>query len=495
MPMTFSRRHRKELPTPTDGDTATMAQSSEASDQAAGEAAVPPAGSFRNRILQAAGWSMSGYVLSQVLRIGSNLILTRLLVPEMFGVMAVATMVHIAVTMISDLGLRPAAIQSSMGDSQTFLDTAWTLQLIHGCLMWLACIVIAVGIYGAANAGWFPADSVYATPGLVWIIVATSFVQVIYGLQSTKIITAYRRLELGRVTQLEILTQVVNVTVAVVLAWFTRSIWSFVVAVLVSAVCSSVASHLYLKGVQNSFRWDRASLRDLIRFGRWIMLSSMFTVLAANGDRLLLAGWITAGALGIYVLAYSLISMLDGVGNRLFMSVAMPALSKVFRETPERLKTTFYKFKLPLDLIYVGAAGAVYGGGRLIIETLYDDRYVGATHSIEVLSFSLLIARYSVASCVYLATGEPRYQTLLNLIKTVSIFTLVPLGYYLFGFEGALWAVSLHALPIVPIIFFLNARLRLNSPLYEMLILLAWPVGYGAATLVTHIVHILTNLH
>jgi hypothetical protein len=41
----------------------------------------------------------------------------------------------------------------------------------------------------------------------------------------------------------------------------------------------------------------------------------------------------------------------------------------------------------------------------------------------------------------------------------------------------------------VPVIFFLNARHRLNNPMFELLSLLAWPLGYGAATIVTEIVH------
>lgn len=434
---------------------------------------------------------MSGYMLSQILRIGSNLILTRLLVPEMFGVMAVALMVLVAVTMLSDLGLRPAAIQSPMGDSQDYLDTAWTVQVIHGCLVWLTCVAIAIGIGAAAQLGWFPAESVYATPGLVWIIIGTSFAMVLTGLQSTNIISAYRRIELARVTQIEVFTQIVNLAVAVSLAWYTRSIWSFVVATLVSTAFSTVMTHVYLKGASNRFCWNHEALRDLIRFGRWIMLSSMFTVLAANGDRLLLASWVSAHTLGLYVLAFNLIAMLDGVGQRVYITVAMPALSKVFREDPSRLKDTFYKFRLPLDLIYVTAAGAVYGGGKLIIDTLYDDRYAGAAHTIQVLSFSLLISRYVVSSAVYLASGEPRYQTLLNLMKTLSIFLLVPLAYYLFGFDGALWAIALHALPAVPVIFFLNVRHRLNNPMFEILILLGWPAGYGAAVLATWIVHAL----
>jgi O-antigen/teichoic acid export membrane protein len=444
---------------------------------------------FRQRILHAAGWSMLGYGLSQLLRIASNLILTRLLVPEMFGVMAIATMIQVAVAMLSDLGLRQAAIRSPMGENQVYLDTTWTLQFIHACFIWLTCVAIAVAFEWGRLAGWFPAGSVYVSPELPWIIASTSFATVLLGLQSTKIISAYRRIELAHLTFVEIATQLVSLAVAVGLALYTRSIWSFVVSTLVSSIVFTILSHVYLKGGRNRFRLNREAISDLVGFGRWIMLSSMFTVLAANGDRILLAGWVSPVTLGIYVLAFNLVAILEGAGNRLFSSVAMPALSNVFNEYPDRLRDTYYKFRLPFDAVFVGSAGAVYAGSKMIIETLYDERYVDATHMVEVFSFGLLVSRYGIASSVFLATGEPRYQTLLNFIKSLSIFSIVPLSYYFFGFEGALWAISLHALPTLPVIFFLNAHHRLNKPMFEALILLAWPLGYAAATIVTEIVH------
>jgi O-antigen/teichoic acid export membrane protein len=447
-----------------------------------------PKSTFRQRILNAAGWSMLGYILTQVLRIASNLILTRLLVPEMFGVMAVATLVQVAVTMLSDLGLRPAAIQSAMGESQTYLDTAWTLQAIHGCLVWLACVLIAFGMEGARLAGWFPISSVYAAPELPWIIISTSFAMVIMGLQSTKVILAYRRIDLARLTSIEIVNQLVSLAVAVALAYYTRSIWAFVASTLASSAVFTILSHTYLQGGRNRFHFNHEAAYDLVRFGRWVMLSSIFSVLAANGDRLLLASWVSPVTLGIYVLAFSLVAMFDGAGNRLFYTVAMPALSKMFNEDRNRLRDTYYKFRLIFDAIFVSAAGAIYAGGRTIIETLYDARYFDATHIIEVFSFSLLVSRYTIVSSVFLATGEPRNLSLLNLIRTLSIFSTVPLSHYFFGFEGAVWAIALHALPTLPVIFFLNARHHLNNPLFELLILLAWPLGFGAATIATEII-------
>ncbi|KQS61265.1 teichoic acid transporter [Rhizobium sp. Leaf371] len=428
-------------------------------------------------VLRASGWSMGGYVLGQILRILSNLVLTRLLVPEVFGVMAVATMVLVVITLLSDVGLRQAVIQSPNGNVQSFLDTAWTLQMVRGVLIWLICIGVGIAI-DQANVYGLTTGGVYQYPDLSLIIGAVGFAAVIMGFQSTKAITRARNLDLSRLTIIEFIALVISLVVAILLCWATGSIWSFVISSWVNALVLTVLSHTSLPGTNNRVHIDRKALGEMMSFGRWIMLASTFSVLAANGDRLLLAGWVTPTVLGFYVLAFNLVAMIEGAGGRLFSAVATPALSRVARETPEQIRKVYYNFRLPFDLFFVGSAGALYGGGRAIIDLLYDHRYAEAGLIIEILSFSLLVTRFGVASSVYLAAGRPQNLTILSFVKTAALFTLVPLANWLFGFEGALWAIALHGVLTLPILLYFNIRYRLNSVKFECVILLAWPVGY-----------------
>ena len=100
-------------------------------------------GRLRNRMIHAGGWVASAFVFGQVLRFGSNLILTRLLVPEMFGVMAIVTVVQIGLTMFSDVGLLQNVVQSRRGGESLFLNTVWVLQIVRGCLLFLIMLVVS----------------------------------------------------------------------------------------------------------------------------------------------------------------------------------------------------------------------------------------------------------------------------------------------------------------------------------------------------------------
>lgn len=442
-----------------------------------------PISRFRVSVLRAAGWSIAGYVCVQLLRISSSLVLTRLLVPETFGLMAVATMVQVAVAMLSDLGLRPAAIQSPLGDQRDYLDSAWTLQFLHGLSIWGACLCVGLFISVAQSQGAMAAGSVYNEPALPAVIAVTSFSSVIAGLQSTKVITAYRNLELGRLTTIELVAQFAGLGVAVVLAMQTGSVWSFVFASLCSATLTTVLSFFWLSGRGNWFRLDRGCVRDLIRFGKWVMLSSAFTVIASNGDRILLAGWVGPAVLGLYILAFNLVTMLEGAGSRVFHSVAVPALSKISRESPERLAQAYWRLRLPFDVLFVAAAGAIFAAGEALVSVLYDPRYEAAGYTLKILSFSLLFSRFGILANVYFAMGEPRILTAFNFVRGLSIFLLLPIGYLLFDMHGAVWAVALHGAPSFLLLLFFQMRHQLNNLKLELLVLLAWPLGYVAGLL------------
>ena len=131
--------------------------------------ASPPT-SLKRRVLSAGAWSLAGYGLNLALRLGTNLLMTRLLVPEMFGTMAIATIVMTGLAMFSDLGLRQSIVQSKRGNDPAFLNTAWSIQIIRGGLLWFLALAISMLVAHVNSRGLVPKDSVYADPNLPYVI-------------------------------------------------------------------------------------------------------------------------------------------------------------------------------------------------------------------------------------------------------------------------------------------------------------------------------------
>jgi O-antigen/teichoic acid export membrane protein len=434
--------------------------------------------SLKTRVTRAGSWTILGHLFSHVLRLFSSLLMTRLLVPEMFGVIALAAVVQAVITLLSDIGLRQAIIQSPRGEEPVMLNTAWTLQAVRGWFIWIICIAVATVLWMIDQLGWLSVGAVYAAPELPAVIAVSGMSAAVMGFQSTKSITINRSLDLKRLTYIELISQVVGLVVMVGLGWWTRSIWAIVSGGIVGSFVTVLLSHTWLPGMSNRFQWDRHSIKELVGFGRWVLLSSVLYVFASNADRLLLGGWVDARSLGLYSLALNLALMVEGAGSRLFASVAMPALSEVARTSPERFRSVYYRMRLPFDVAFIGSAGVFFAVGQLVVDLLYDSRYAAAGPMLQMLSFALVFARFGLTGSAYLALGEPRNLMWIHVVKLISVFTLMPLGYWLLGLPGALLGMALHQAPTLPLLYVFNRRHKLNDLRFELLVLLAWPVGF-----------------
>jgi O-antigen/teichoic acid export membrane protein len=434
--------------------------------------------SLKTRVLNAGTWTIAGHGSMLVLRLLGNLVISRLLAPEVYGIMAVCTAVHVIVTLIGDIGLRQAVVRSENGHDPVFLNTAWTVQILRGLSIWIMCVATAMGLAALNSYGLLPQGSVYADQSLPLLIAATSFSTVIQSFQSMKVISLGRSLELARITIIDLASVLMSLIVAIIFAWLTRSIWSFVISGLVASVFGVSAAHLWLTGVKDRFAWDRRSLNELMQFGKWASISSFVGVIATNGDRLLLGGWLSTTSLGYYSIASNLANVVDGVGSRVFGSVSLPALSEIVRKQPDRLSEVFFRMRRGADVMYVGSAGFLFATGQTIVATLYDPRYLAAGQMLQLLSFNLLFARYGLVQDAYIALGKPNYLSAINAVKLVSLFTLVPLSFHLFGEQGAVLGMALYLLPTVPLIFWLNRKHALNNFGVELLNLGMWPIGW-----------------
>src|SRR5262249_56997640 len=113
-------------------------------------------------------------------------------------------------------------------------------------------------------------------------------------------VTSQRSLAMGRLVLIDLISQVVSVAVMIGWALVERSVWALVAGGLASMATKAALSHLMLAGAGSGFAVDRASLAELLHFGRWILLSTVVTFLALQIDRLVLGVLVPIGMVGVY---------------------------------------------------------------------------------------------------------------------------------------------------------------------------------------------------
>ncbi|MGK7941864.1 MAG: oligosaccharide flippase family protein [Crocosphaera sp.] len=386
---------------------------------------------LKNKAISGSIWTVIGYGGGQALRLGANLILTRLLVPELFGLMALVSTFITGLQLFSDIGIQPSIIRSPRGDDPIFLNTAWTLQVIRGFGLWIGCCLIA-----------WPVSQFYDNQELVWLLPTVGLTTIMSGFNSTSLATLNRKLEIGKLTILELGVQILTLSIMIVLAYFYRSIWALVIGNLVSVSIKMAMSHRLDPNVSNRFLWDQESIREISSFGSWIFVSTAMTFLANQADRLLLGKLLSLEMLGIYTIATTFSLLPEQVVSRLNV-VILPLVSQNQHLPRKELLNKILR-KRWLILILLGVIVAVlFCVGDLIILTLYDDRYKYAAWMLPILALGIWPVALTLSiKDALVAIGKPEYQAFANTSKFFYMLIALPLGYSLMDLPGVIITIA-----------------------------------------------------
>ncbi|QAU38489.1 hypothetical protein XH86_13010 [Bradyrhizobium guangdongense] len=442
---------------------------------AKGSAALP---SFKARVLGAGSWTLLGHFLSLVLRFVGTLVLSRLFYPEIFGLLSIIAAVQMIITLLTDIGLRQAVVQSKYGDESSFLNTAWTVQVLRGFAIWSAGILISGGLWLASSFGLLAKGAVYNHPDLPVYIAVASASAALLGFQSMKSITASRLLQPKRLVFIDLTVQAAALVFNIAFGWLTRSIWAYIAGLIFSSAVTVWLTHAYLPGSRDRFGWNRSALRELLRFGRWTFASSALSAFTINGDRLLLGAWVAAPIMGYYSIAANLCSIAEGASNQLFGNVAFPALSEAARDSSARLRHVYIRMRWLTDPGLLFMAGFLFATGELLVSILYDPRYASAGWMLRYLSFGLVFCRYGISQSAFLALGRPDRVLAISCAKLISLFCFVPVMFFSFGLDGAVIGFAIHMLPVSMLILYFNWEHHLHSLRLEVTVLVAWSAGW-----------------
>ena len=399
---------------------------------------------LKQRMRQAASWFLTGSLLAQGLRLGSSLLLTRLLMPEAFGLMAAVNTLYFGLLMFSDLGIWQSVVRSARGRDPRFLGTAWVVQVLRGGVLAMLVLLLALLVQSGAAWGWFAAGTVYADPRLPAMIAVFAIAALIQGLESIGLAVAQREMQGRRVVQLELTTQLVTLLVTVVAAWSTGSVWALLVGTLSATVTKTALSYLLLSGLSVRPCWHADSAREIVGFGKWIFLSSIIGFLAAHGEKLLLGATLGVAAFGVFTIASNLIAAVIGIYSTLNGRVVFPSLSKVTLDAdPVATRRLYSRLQRLVDSVLGIAAGVLLLTGAWLVDLLYDPRYADAGWMLQWLAVGLLGLRYQVLEQLMFAAGRPGWVTANNALRALSLAIFIPLGYALGGEQGAVAGVVL----------------------------------------------------
>ena len=414
--------------------------------------------SLRDRIQKGGAFVFSGHAFGQILRLISNLILARLLMPEAFGLMAVAVSINIWAAMLTDIGIQTSVIRSANSRDPSFLRTAWTTQFVRNCLIWILILLAAAGVYMLVKTGVVPEDGVYANPLLPWIMATIALQLPISGLTSMNQSLAARDLFMGRIISLEVATQIIALTTTVTLAMSGLGVWALVFGSLTSTVVKMISSHIFFPGVSMRFHFNRDHFDEIFNFGKWLIIASLFGFLSNRGDQILFGWLMSSDRFSLYAIAS--IWIMGGIGlvNTINGRIVYAAFSELIRERPQDLKRAYMKTRLVWDLGVTVFALGIFVLAEPVFEFIYPADYSGVGYFIKLMSPVFLLLPYRLISIAVLASGDSKSFTLVTVVSGVLMLILTPLVYTMFGEKAAVLCFSCIAISSLPIAWRNGAR-------------------------------------
>ena len=264
-----------------------------------------------------------------VLRLGSLMILARLLSPKDFGLVGMVTAVTGVLSLFRDFGLSAATVQRPEVTEEQMSTLFW-INLLVGALL---------GVIGVAGAPAIAAF--YHEPKLVSIGAALSlgFVFNAAGVQHSALLQ--RQLRFTALSVINVIALVISSAAAIGVARAGYGYWSLVAMSVVLPLASSAGFWLTAQWIPGRPRRG-IGIRSMMRFGGGLTLNSLLAYASYNTEKVLLGRYWGAAAIGIYGRAYQLINIPTENLNSSVGEVAFSALSRIQNE-PLRLKSYFLK--------------------------------------------------------------------------------------------------------------------------------------------------------
>jgi PST family polysaccharide transporter len=341
-------------------------------------------------------------------RIGSLMILGRVLDPTDFGLVGMVMAVIGVLNLLKDFGLSSATIQrASVSDEEM------------STLFWINSLV-GVGLALAAAGSAPILAAFFHEPRLVGVTLVLSLSFLFNGAGIQHCALLQRELRFTTIAWIEISALILSTAAAIGMALLGYGYWALVATTVVLPLAGTVAAWGTTRWVPGLPR-QVAFMGELMRFGGTITLNGIIMYVAYNLEKVLLGRFWGAEAVGVYGRAYQLVNIPTENLNSSVGGVAFSALSRL-QDDPRRMASYFLK-----------------GYGALLALT------IPATFACALFSHELI----AVVLGPKWTEAAPIFRLL---APTILVFTLInPLAWFLFsmGMVGRSLKMAMVIAPLV----------------------------------------------
>lgn len=392
-------------------------------------------------------WTALNSACTTILQFVKLAILTRLLDPTDFGVMAIILLILGFAQMMVNTGLSEPIIQRKNPTKQELSSLYW-LNILTGFFFYgLICLITPL----IASSFRVPEITVLLPVAAIGIIFLSVGVQFHARLR--------KALRFKAIATINISSIVLDVVFAVGFSQMGYGVWALVWGYMIG--CLFRMSILVFCGFKSQwlpawrFRWT--DTQGYLQFSLFRMGAMVANYMTSRTDQILIGSLMGVESLGYYNIAFRLIIQPLEKLNPILTNVAMPVFA-IVQDDAERMKRGLFRLSKFLMVINAPILVGVVVLANLIVPVILGEKWLPSVPLVQILGLYILIrAQMSASSSVIIAKGKADWSLYWNL----GVLLLVTPLLYLASLTGQPHGIAATLSVVFVFLFYLNYRLRL----------------------------------
>ncbi len=372
-------------------------------------------------------------------------ILSRLLSPEAFGLVALASVFTRFVKILAEQGLSDAIVQH-VDPERKHLDTAFWSSLLIGLTL-AGLLALTSGV--TAN--------IVGEPDLAPVLAVLALSVPIAGLGSVQIGILTRQMAFGSLTTRKLLAVVVSGIAGVAAALAGLGAWSLVILSLTSEIVG-VATLWTVTDYRPRFSFSREHFGEMLRFGSSVVGFRVMNFFKQRSDNLFIGSFLGSAALGFYTIGYRLLNIMISLTTAIVGMVAFPVFSRT-QVDQEKTKSAFYKTIRLTSLVAFPAFLGLMAIAPEATRLLFGSKWDPSVPVMRVLALAGMLQSVMFVNGVLLkALGKPSWRFAITTVEAVVSLSAF-LVFVRFGIVAVATAFVVVAYLLAPLTLMATHRL------------------------------------
>ncbi|MBD3893565.1 lipopolysaccharide biosynthesis protein [Hydrogenophaga sp.] len=352
--------------------------------------------------------------VDRLIGLASTLILARLLLPDDFGVIAMAALAVGLADVLLDMGVHVALIQNPRA-TQEHYNSAWTLRLLQN-----SAAALLIFFCSGLIADYFVDQRIEP------VLQVLALAMFLTGLENIGVIKFQKDLDFQSEFYFRLFRRLIGFSVTMLLAWYMQSYWAMVFGTLAGRSSGIVLS--YLMHPMRP-RLSTRKMREIFAVSQWMLIGNLGGYTEDNLHRILVGRWNNTSTMGEYSLADDIAAMpttelLAPINRALFPAFVAAA------HDPQELKRLYLVAQSAQNLLALPAAIGLLIVADELVQVLLGPAWLGVAPFLQVLALVHAGAAL-IASSQYMliVLGRIRWNVLISwmlaLLFVAAAFTVI----------------------------------------------------------------------